>query len=81
MSYGVAPISRAAQFGLLPPADHMRQANELTMVAALIESRPAIERLDSILAIPQLDYVANGPNDLGLSLGVAGGASNRGCAR
>ena len=52
------------------------QANERTAVCALIESRRAIDELDSILAIPELDYVAIGPNDLGLSLGVSGGASN-----
>jgi len=75
-SRGSAPISRAARFGLVPPAEHMARANELTMVAALIESRRALEELDSILAIQELDYVAIGPNDLGLSLGIAGGASH-----
>lgn len=75
-SRGSAPISRAAQFGLVPPADHARRANELTLTAALIESRRAIEQLDSILTIPELDYVAVGPNDLSASLGLAGGASN-----
>jgi 2-keto-3-deoxy-L-rhamnonate aldolase RhmA len=52
------------------------QANERTAVCALIESQRAIDELDSILAIPELDYVAIGPNDLGRSLGVSGGASN-----
>lgn len=75
-SRGSAPISRAARFGLLPPAEHMARANEQTIVAALIESRPAIEELDAVLAIPELDYVAIGPNDLGLSMGIAGGASH-----
>jgi len=75
-SRGSAPISRAAQFGTVSLPDHARRANELTMIAALIESRHGIEQLESILAIPELDYIAIGPNDLGLSLGVAGGAGN-----
>jgi 2-keto-3-deoxy-L-rhamnonate aldolase RhmA len=49
-------------------------ANELTLIGALIESRRAIEQLDSILAIPELDCVAIGPNDLGLSIGTTDGA-------
>jgi 2-keto-3-deoxy-L-rhamnonate aldolase RhmA len=73
---GSASISRAARFGLLPPAEHMRRSNESTMVAALIESRRAIDELDAILAIRELDCVAIGPNDLGLSLGLVGGESH-----
>jgi 4-hydroxy-2-oxoheptanedioate aldolase len=52
-------------------------ANELTLTAALIESRRAIEQLDSILAIPELDCVAVGPNDLGLSIGTTEGARDQ----
>ena len=52
-------------------------ANELTLIGALIESRRAIEQLDSILAIPELDCVAIGPNDLGLSIGTTEGARDQ----
>jgi 2-keto-3-deoxy-L-rhamnonate aldolase RhmA len=49
-------------------------ANERTLIGALIESRRAVERLDSILAIAELDCVAIGPNDLGRSIGTTEGA-------
>jgi 4-hydroxy-2-oxoheptanedioate aldolase len=74
---GSAPISRAAQFGQLASPQYTQQANELILIGALLESRRAIEQLDAILAIPELDCVAVGPNDLGLSLGVADGARNQ----
>jgi 4-hydroxy-2-oxoheptanedioate aldolase len=73
---GSAPIARAARFGLLASTQYMQQANELVLIAALLESRRAIEQLDAILAVPELDCVAVGPNDLGLSLGIADGLRN-----
>jgi 4-hydroxy-2-oxoheptanedioate aldolase len=35
-----------------------------------IESRPALEALDDLLAVPQLDAVLIGPHDLSISLGI-----------
>jgi 2-keto-3-deoxy-L-rhamnonate aldolase RhmA len=52
-------------------------SNEPTLIGALIESRRAIEQLDSILAIPELDCVAVGPNDLGRSIGTTEGARDQ----
>jgi 4-hydroxy-2-oxoheptanedioate aldolase len=49
-------------------------AREPTLIGALIESRRAIDQLDSILAVPELDCVAVGPNDLGRSIGTTEGA-------
>jgi 2-keto-3-deoxy-L-rhamnonate aldolase RhmA len=51
-------------------------ANERILIAALLESRRAMEQLDTILAVPELDCAAVGPNDLGLSLGIADGPLN-----
>ena len=51
-------------------------ANERILIAALLESRRAMEQLDAILAVPELDCAAVGPNDLGLSLGIADGPLN-----
>jgi len=47
-------------------------ANTSTFTAALIETQQGIEDLEEILAVPGLDYVALGPNDLALSLGCDG---------
>jgi 4-hydroxy-2-oxoheptanedioate aldolase len=46
------------------------EANGATCAAALIESPRGIEHLQDILAVPGLDYIAFGPNDLALSLGA-----------
>lgn len=69
--------SRAASYGLAhPPEEYARLANQATFTAALIESQAGIDQMDAILAVPGLDCVSLGPNDLGLSLGVAGGMAN-----
>jgi 2-keto-3-deoxy-L-rhamnonate aldolase RhmA len=51
--------------------------NGPTLTGALIESRRAIDQLDSILAVPELDCVAVGPNDLGRSIGTTEGARDQ----
>ena len=47
------------------------QANSYVKVLAMIETREAIENLDSILDLPGLDGAFVGPSDLSISLGVA----------
>ena len=74
---GSAPRSRAANYGLTQsPSDYCRRANEATLAAALIETQQGIDELESIMAVPGLDYIAIGPNDLGLSLGIDGGMAD-----
>jgi 4-hydroxy-2-oxoheptanedioate aldolase len=73
-------FSRCSGFGVVdqgglanpPGAAHARDswtANTATFTAAMLETQEGIEQLDEILAVPGLDYVALGPNDLALSLG------------
>jgi 2-keto-3-deoxy-L-rhamnonate aldolase RhmA len=50
--------------------DYLRDYNKDNFLVINIESVPAIERLDSILAEPGLDGVIIGPHDLSLSLGL-----------
>jgi 4-hydroxy-2-oxoheptanedioate aldolase len=67
--FGVADQNGAAS---PPSAAHARDswtANTATFTAVLIETQEGIEQLEEILAVPGLDYVALGPNDLALSLG------------
>lgn len=74
---GSAPGSRAANYGLThTPAEYVRRANQTTFTVALIETQSGIDHLQSILSVPGLDYVAIGPNDLGLSLGLEGGMAH-----
>jgi 2-keto-3-deoxy-L-rhamnonate aldolase RhmA len=50
--------------------DYLRDWNKENFLMINIESVPAIERLDRILAEPGLDGVIIGPHDLSLSLGL-----------
>ena len=49
--------------------DYVRQRNTAALVVN-IESTPALEALDEILAVPDLDAVLIGPHDLSCSLGM-----------
>jgi 2-keto-3-deoxy-L-rhamnonate aldolase RhmA len=46
--------------------------NENVMVVLQIETRKALDRLDELLAVPDIDAVLVGPADLSVSLGVPG---------
>lgn len=50
--------------------DYLAAADETVQVWAMVESAAALENLEAILAVPGLDGVYVGPNDLALSLGV-----------
>lgn len=50
--------------------DYLRDWNKENFLMVNIESVPAIERLDRILAEPGLDGIIVGPHDLSLSLGL-----------
>jgi 4-hydroxy-2-oxoheptanedioate aldolase len=68
---GAAHKSRAAHYGqAFTPAEYLLQANQATFTVALIESQAGIDHLDAIMAVPGIDYLAIGPNDLALSLGL-----------
>src|SRR6185369_5208339 len=49
---------------------YLEARNEDTILIANIESVPAIESLDQLLAVPGLDAVLIGPHDLSCSLGI-----------
>jgi len=51
-------------------ADYVPKYNENHALLVNIESVPAVEALDEILAVPDLDGVLIGPHDLSCSLGV-----------
>jgi 2-dehydro-3-deoxyglucarate aldolase/4-hydroxy-2-oxoheptanedioate aldolase len=53
-------------------AEVMAQANEETMLIVQIETRQALESIEEIVAIPDVDAALIGPNDLSISLGVPG---------
>ena len=63
-SYGP---SRGALYG---GPDYVQGADATLQVWAMVESRTALDNLEEIVAVPGLDGIYVGPNDLALSLGV-----------
>jgi 2-keto-3-deoxy-L-rhamnonate aldolase RhmA len=54
----------------LKTPDFMKEANEHTLIVAQIETREAIQNVDSILSVEGIDVGLIGPNDLSISLGI-----------
>lgn len=50
----------------------LEEGNALSMVIVQVESKEAVDRLDEMAAVPGLDVVCIGPQDLSISLGVHG---------
>lgn len=69
---GLAGI-RAADFGQgASLAEYVGQANRETLVIVHIESRAAVEQIDAIAAVDDIDVVFLGPTDLSNSYGKPG---------
>ncbi|KAI4717891.1 hypothetical protein E4T48_05894 [Aureobasidium sp. EXF-10727] len=49
-------------------ATYMRQANETIITCLQIESKAGVENVDAICAVPGVDMIFIGPNDLALSV-------------
>jgi 4-hydroxy-2-oxoheptanedioate aldolase len=54
--------------------DYFEHANEEIMAIPMIETAEALENIEGILAVPGVDMIYIGPNDLALDLGEAPGA-------
>jgi 4-hydroxy-2-oxoheptanedioate aldolase len=63
---------RGSMYGIQPPAEYVKQANEETFVCVQIETLEALEHQDEIIATPGVDCVFLGPGDLSSVLGVTG---------
>jgi len=69
---GAAFSTRAAGYGFFGGEPHVKASNEGIAVIVMAETRQAIDNLDAILAVPGVDVVFFGPNDLSFSLGYPG---------
>lgn len=54
------------------PADAVSQINDAMIVVAQVETMAAVERIDDLAAVEGIDVICVGPQDLSISLGVAG---------
>ena len=59
-------------YGTMSLADYMRHANESTYVIIQIEHFEAVENVEAIAALPNLDALFVGPADLSQSMGLPG---------
>lgn len=69
---GMDNTVRAAQYGLLGMAEYSRQANAESVVIVQVEDSSAVDQIEEIVAVPNIDCVFIGPADLSQSLGVSG---------
>ena len=62
------------QLGLaaLPARENMRRANEETVVVVMVESPLGVRNADEIAAVPGVDVVHIGSNDLSAEMGIPG---------
>ncbi len=68
---GAGPSLAAARWGMTVP-DYVKFANENAMVIVIIEQKLAIDNIEEIAAVPGIDVLFIGANDLSYSLGVNG---------
>jgi len=54
--------------GMSEPKAYLREANDITVTIAMIETRTALDNLDAILATPGIDAIFVGPSDLSIAL-------------
>lgn len=68
---GVCGNVRAAKYSLIKKEDYFKRSNE-TLVIIMIEGRKALDNIDEILEVPNIDVIFIGPYDLSQSLEIPG---------
>lgn len=69
---GIAYFTRAASYGMIEDKNlYLRKANENIFISLQIETAQAIENLDRILSVEEIDMFFIGPNDLAASMGYS----------
>jgi 2-dehydro-3-deoxyglucarate aldolase/4-hydroxy-2-oxoheptanedioate aldolase len=69
---GVNGTGADGRHGTLPLLDYFRRADAETVVGVQVETAEAVEEVERIAAVPDLDFLFIGPADLSQSLGVPG---------
>ena len=64
-SRSFGPVRASVSYGV----DYYKNANDAILTMAMIETKSALDSLDEILSVEELDGVYIGPNDLGIELG------------
>lgn len=66
---GFAPTHRAALYGRMDKQEYIDMANKEILTVLHCETKEAVEHLDEILSLEELDVIFIGPMDLSQSLG------------
>jgi 2-keto-3-deoxy-L-rhamnonate aldolase RhmA len=69
---GMTGAARVLGLGRIALKDYVAKANAEIVLIGQIESQEGLTNIDAILAVPGLDMVATGRNDLSQALGVPG---------
>lgn len=67
---GISSMTRAARWSTGDFGEHVRNANEQTMVIPMVEDKEGIDNVEDILTMDGVDLVLIGPADLARSYGV-----------
>ena len=70
---GSAFSQRSADWGFADAKTYTADANEFTMISALIESADGVENIEDIVSVEGIDIVHIGPSDLSQSMGYPKG--------
>src|SRR5262249_60207663 len=62
----------AGRYGTLPMLDYFRKANADPVVGVQIEHIAAVEQVERIAPVPDVDFLFVGPADLSQSMGLPG---------
>lgn len=73
---GFSPFTRAGDYSILNSTTLTEKANKNTLIAINIEGKEAIEDIDNILTIKELDIIFIGLFDLSKALGIPGEVDN-----
>ena len=81
---GFGPGLATARWGM-SSGDYVKFADENVLTVVIIEQKEAVDRIDAIAAVPGIDVLFIGANDLSFSLGVRGNTKDpiveKACAR
>jgi 4-hydroxy-2-oxoheptanedioate aldolase len=67
---GINNTGVEGRYGRTPLLEYMKQANENTFIAIQIENASAVDEVEKIAAVPDIDILFVGPADLSQSLGI-----------
>jgi 4-hydroxy-2-oxoheptanedioate aldolase len=71
-SRGLGPNLPLMQYRIFPPAEALPAMNDATMVIVQFESGAALEAMEEIVAVPGVDMILIGTNDMLADMGLPG---------